>query len=254
MNLFSRKNSKPAPAGEPEPLIIRTDIHSHLCPGIDDGVESPAHGAELVAGLGELGVERMVITPHVTADIFENNIQTVDRSLERLKAAMADMGVTMDLYVSGEYRIDDLLLRQLRNGEVRPLPGDYLLVENPWISEPPSLLTFMSNLRERYGYKPILAHPERYHYYVQNPHEYQKLRNAGIRFQINLLSLAGYYGRSVKGIAEYLLDSDMVEFVGTDMHHKRHMHALRAYLASPEYKKLRRKESKILNDRIFYDA
>lgn len=254
MKLFSLNNIKATRHSEPEPLIIRTDIHSHLCPGIDDGAASPAQGAELVAGLAGLGLERMIITPHFTADVFENTIQTVDSSLDRLKTAMAEQGVTMRLSVSGEYRIDDWLFSQLRDGTVRPLPGDYLLVENPWIAEPPSLLSFLSNLRVHYGFKPIMAHPERYLYYIKSPKAYRKLRQAGVRFQINLLSLAGYYGKTVKATAEALLEADMVEFVGTDLHHTRHLNALRAYLASSDYHKLRRKESFILNDRLFYDA
>lgn len=196
----------------------------------------------------------MIITPHVTADLFENTIQTVDRSLARLKTAMTVQGVTMRLSVSGEYRIDDLLFSQLRDGGVRPMPGDYLLVENPWIAEPPSLLSFLSNLRVRYGLKPIMAHPERYSYYIQTPKLYQGLRQAGVRFQINLLSLAGYYGRVVKATAEQLLEANMVEFVGTDLHHMRHLTAIRAYLCSADYRKLWQKESFILNDRLFYDS
>lgn len=208
----------------------------------------------MVAGLGELGLKRMIITPHFTGDVFENTIQTVDHSFERLKAAMAEQGVTMRVDVSGEYRIDDYLLKLLREGGVRPLPGGYLLVENPWISEPPSLPTLLDKLRARHGFKPILAHPERYHYYVQNPKVYRELRDAGVRFQINLLSLAGFYGKTVKSTAEGLLEAGMVEFVGTDLHHTRHLHTLRAYLASSDYKKLLRKESLILNDKVFYDA
>lgn len=208
----------------------------------------------MVGGLAELGLERMIITPHFTADVFENTIRTVDHSFERLKTAMAEQGVTMRLNVSGEYRIDDLLFRQLRENTVRPLPGDYLLVENPYIAEPPSLQSFLSNLRERYGFKPILAHPERYHYYVKSPHAYSELRKVGVRFQINLLSLAGFYGKTVKDTAEYLLEADMVEFVGTDLHHSYHLDTLRTYLASSDYKKLRHKESIILNDKVFYDA
>lgn len=244
---------KAARRREPEPLIIRTDIHSHLCPGIDDGVANPEHGAELMAGLAEIGLERMIITPHFTADVYENTIETVDSSFERLKTAMAEQGVTMRLNVSGEYRIDDYLFALLRQGGVRPLPGDYLLVENPWIAEPPALLPFLDKLRRHYGFKPILAHPERYPYYVKSPKIYRELRQAGVSLQINLLSLAGYYGKPVKGVAESLLEADMVEFVGTDLHNSHHLKTLREYLASSDYKKLRRKEAGILNDRVFYD-
>ena len=76
------------------------------------------------------------------------------------------------------------------------------------------------------GYKPILAHPERYNFYHQNFKEYQKLKEAGCLFQLNLLSLSNYYGRHIHTIALKLLKENLYDFVGTDTHHQRHLDAL----------------------------
>lgn len=233
------------------PLFFHTDIHSHVCPGIDDGAADPEYGAILVEEMSKLGITKMIVTPHITDDIFPNTEETITTALADLKRAMKEKGVKMELDYSAEHRIDDLLYNNLSKGNIHPLPNNYILVENPWIHEPFGLEAFFRNLKESYGLTPILAHPERYPYYIKEPNNYQRLHNQDVLFQVNLLSLAGYYGHSVKKTAEMLVAHDMVDFLGTDLHHSRHVDSLRKYLASGAYDKLLAHSHRILNDKIF---
>lgn len=245
---FNRKNN--STSGK---FFFHTDIHSHVCPGIDDGATSPEKGATLVGRLSELGIEKMIATPHVTDEVFPNTIEIIDQSFSNLRDEMARQNVNMDITVSSEYRIDNLLRTFLSNGNVRPFPGNYILVECGWINEPINLTEFINGLVSKHGYKPILAHPERYPYYEKNPDRLIRLHQSGLRFQINLLSLAGFYGKQTKHMAEWLLEHKLVSFVGSDVHNNAHINCLENYLTSSEYRLLVKHESEILNDAIFYD-
>ncbi len=244
--IFKRRHN-----GIPEPLIINTDIHSHVLPGIDDGAQTPTDGADIVEGLAALGISRMLVTPHVTNEVFPNTTASIDAALQRLQTELDQRGKHMQIIPSAEYRIDDLLHEYLDKGMVRPFPDDYILIECPWINKPFGLETFVHKLVEKYGYKPILAHPERYPYYHNDMHTYTKLHDIGLRFQINLLSLAGYYGPAIKQTAEALLAKGMVEFIGTDAHNIRHVNVIKHYLCSRDYRRLQQRAAMILNDTIF---
>lgn len=252
LNIFTSKEHRPEAPQRPLPVL--TDIHAHLVPGIDDGARDICHGADLAQELERLGIRRLVLTPHVTDEVFPNTPSTIDPPLALLHNELRERGSRLDIHVSAEYRIDELLYAQLRQGLVRPMPGGYLLIECGWMSEPFRLEAFVTELVRHYGYRPILAHPERYPYYQREPGQYLRLRRMGLRFQINILSLAGFYGTQVRELAKEMMEKNMVEFIGTDLHNHRHLDSITRYLNSREYAHLERYSSRLLNDKVFADA
>lgn len=198
----------------------------------------------------DIGFTRMIVTPHVTDEVFPNTPEIIAESYLKLTESCRQAGLPMKFNYSAEYRIDELLYHFLRTNQVRPLPGDYLLVENSWMQEPVELVDFLFTLRSEYGYKPILAHPERYVYYQRHRERYTFLRSQGIFFQINLLSLAGHYDKACKQTAEWLLDNKMIDFIGSDLHRMGHIESIRAYLCSKEFQKLEACAPQILNDTL----
>lgn len=244
-NFFKKRDNTPVK------LFFQTDIHCHVIPGIDDGSPSAEISVELVSRMATWGINRIIATPHVTESTFENTHETMDKAMESLVAALKKHGIEMDLSHSAEYRLDDLFARHLKNGTLTPFPNDYLLVENSFIQEPWGLDETLFELTVK-GYQPMLAHPERYSYYHDHKERYKKLHEAGTLFQINLLSLAGHYGRDVRKIADYLIEEGMVDFIGTDLHNERHVHSIEAYLHSKDYRRdSDRLAGIILNDRVF---
>lgn len=231
-------------------LFWHTDIHSHVCPGIDDGARSPEMSVQLVRGMEELGFTRMIATPHVTDESFPNTPLTIAEAYLSLCEQCKKADLKMQFSCSAEYRIDDLLFDMLKEGSVRPIPGGYLLVENSWFQEPFNLEGFFFDLRNEHALKPIMAHPERYRYYQRNRERLQLLHSRGALIQINILSLAGHYGKAEKQTAEWLLAHDMVSFIGSDLHRTAHLDAIRNYLCSRDYRKLEAKAHLILNDSI----
>ena len=234
----------------PAPLLISTDIHCHIIPGVDDGSPDVATSLELVERMASWGIRRIIASPHVTADTFENTPATLDAPMRRLSAAIADKGIDIGLSRSAEYRLDNFFLKQLKEGLVTPLPGNHLLVENSWDCEPWHLDNLLFDIKLQ-GFRPILAHPERYIYYLKyTPHRYGELHRAGTYLQINLLSLAGYYGKDEQKMAESLIERGYADFLGTDLHHHRHADAIEAYLASKRYARIAGKY-RPLNDAVF---
>ncbi len=232
-------------------LFFQTDVHSHMCPGIDDGARNTRHALGLIEQMHELGIRKMIITPHVTDETFPNTPEIISKAFDKISNAVSSVGMDMQLDYSAEYRIDDLLFTYLKEGIVRPMPNDYILVENSWIQEPFGLDSFLFNLQSEYGLKPILAHPERYQYYQPEKNRYKMLNELGILFQVNLLSLSGYYGKPSKQVAEWLLDNNYVDFIGSDLHHSAHIEAIKRYINTKDYKKLTDKAKLIKNDIAF---
>ena len=236
-----------------EPLVVRTDIHCHVLPGIDDGAKTVEDGADLVEMLGELGVEKILASPHVTDEVFPNTSAIIENALAELRGELKARGIGIGVSAGAENRIDDLMLTNLEKGTLRPMADDYVLIECPWINEPFGLDVLVKKLVEKHGLKPVLAHPERYPYYLKRPSAYDELRRMGIRFQVNLLSLSGHYGSEIRRMAEEMLDRHMVEFIGSDVHHRHHIESIRRYLASRDYRILQRNAASLLNDTLFYD-
>lgn len=249
-NFFHRKSSSQGQAPE---LFFHTDMHCHLVPGVDDGQQAAVGGAQLIEAERRWGVRHIILTPHVTQDTFENTPETLAEPYRQLQQAVAERGVATDvkLEMSAEYRLDGFFNDEMEKGNLRPLPNKYLLVENSYVQEPWQLDSRLFNLKMQ-GYAPILAHPERYPYYFEKPERYEEIHNTGTLFQINLLSLAGNYGKHPRRIAEMLIERDMVDFVGTDMHTHAHAQTIERYLTTKDYRRhAEQLAPRILNDKVF---
>jgi len=235
---------------ETRQLFFHTDIHCHVVPGVDDGSPDVETSVELIERMASWGYTRIIATPHMTQDTFENTPDILDPALEKLQDALARRLPDFELTRSAEHRIDDFFFSQLEKGLILPFPGNYILVENSFIQEPWNLDQTLFDLKIK-GYKPIMAHPERFRYYQDNRQRYKQLHDAGNLFQINLLSLSGYYGKATKQQAEWLINQGMVDFIGSDLHHHRHADSIEEYLASKDYRKLINSGLNILNDTAF---
>lgn len=243
-NFFSKK---PKDGGK---LFFSTDIHSHVVPGIDDGSPSLERSVELVGKMKGWGLEKLIVTPHVTQDTFENTPEIISEAYGALRSGLDEAGIAIETDYSAEYRIDEMFVEQLEAGQVRRLHGDFLLVENSYIQEPYNIDEILFQISMN-GFRPILAHPERYMYYYDKTERYDELHGKGILFQVNLLSLAGYYGKEPKKIAEMLIDKGYVDFLGTDLHRRAHTEMIDKYLTTKDYRRHRESlEGRIMNDEL----
>ena len=237
-----------APAA-PSPRTIRplaslgADMHSHLLPGLDDGAETIEHSLALLRELRKLGFRKLVMTPHIMGDFYKNTPADIRAALATLREAASVAGFgDMRLECAAEYYLDEWLGQKLAEGaELLTFGGQrrYLLFETSYMNEPFNLQHTIFALKAA-GYRPVLAHPERYTYYYGRFAEIRKLKHEyGVLLQLNLNSLAGYYSSAARHVAEQMIDEGLVDFVGTDTHHLRHTTALATKtVASPYFRKL----------------
>lgn len=249
-NLFKRSTNQHESIGKL--AWIGVDMHNHILPGIDDGSESVEQSLKLIQGLRDLGIQKSISTPHIMHGVHDNTPATIQEAHAKLKQAITDNGVKFDLQYAAEYMIDDRLEELVHNGNLCALPNRHVLIEMSYLAESKALFQTIKDIQEK-GYQPILAHPERYNYYHQNFKVYKEIKDAGCLLQLNLLSISRYYGEPVKSIALTLIKSGMYDLVGTDMHHDKHLHALKIIAAKYDTFDLL-KDNPIKNATIFDDS
>ena len=205
-----------------QPLL--TDIHSHLLPGLDDGVKSLEESEEVILKFMELGYTKCITTPHIMNDFYKNDPVTIGAKLGTLREHLVRKNISFSLESAAEYYLDEMLLQRIEaNEQLLTFGTDYLLFETNFITEPFQLKDFIFKVSTQ-RYKPVLAHPERYHYMTLDKAE--DLRDRGVLFQLNIPSLTGYYSRSVQNMAFKLIDKGWVNFLGSDCHTPLHMKVL----------------------------
>lgn len=218
---------------------LGTDMHSHLVPGIDDGAGDPKASLTLIRGLQSLGFKKLITTPHIFWELYPNTPEKIAEGLSIVQANLKEEGIELELRAAAEYFMDEHLEDLLRKKEpLLTLSGNKVLVEVSMVMAPLDLPQLLFELQVQ-GYQPILAHPERYTYIAGRKEIYDELKEAGCLFQLNLLSLTGYYGRAVQDLAEYLCKKESYDFAGTDLHHERHLAALQKLASSSTFSRLR---------------
>lgn len=205
--------------------MIATDMHSHLIPGIDDGAKTLDDSLELIRRMHEMGYRKFITTPHIQHEYFKNTPEIIRAGLTKVREALREKNIPVEIEVAAEYLIDDGFEGKVASGNLMTFGDKYVLVELSYFNPHPNLKTFIFNLQVD-GYKVILAHPERYTYWFDDMAKFEDLKDRGVFFQVNLVSLAGYYPDPVKKFAEKLIEKGMIEFVGSDMHNKNYMAAL----------------------------
>jgi tyrosine-protein phosphatase YwqE len=191
--------------------ILDTDIHSHILPGVDDGIKTVTGAREALLRMAERGVTDLVLTPHVMTDYPNNTTDNLRAAFLELRRTAPDAPT---LYLAGEYMLDSLFPALLKQ-DMLCIGRRYILVETSYLAPPPDLHGMLYEIMIS-GYKPILAHPERYIY--MDVKEYDRIMERGCKLQLNLFSLVGMYGNSARRRAEYLLDGGMYDFAGSDIH------------------------------------
>jgi protein-tyrosine phosphatase len=206
--------------------MLKADMHSHLIPGIDDGSPDLKTSLQLIRGMMELGYTKLITTPHIMWDIYRNSRQTILEGLEQLRMAIKAEALYVEINAAAEYFLDDHVEELIENNEpLLTISGNMVLVEFSMAHPSMSLKDILFEL-QMHGYQPVIAHPERYSYLGNHKEFYDELKDIGCLFQLNMLSLGGYYGKQVNELAQYLIKKEYYDLVGTDLHHIRHLDAL----------------------------
>ena len=231
-NFFKKKKEN---LNTPDYSSIAVDMHSHVLPGIDDGAQNPQESIYLVRKMIDLGIKKIIATPHIMADYYKNTPETINCALALLKEELVKENIDIPVEAAAEHYFDETFESRVNDGRLMTMGGNYALFELSFVGQPPNVLAVIQRMIEL-GYKPILAHPERYSYI--DVEQLRGLREWGCSLQLNTISLTGYYGKETKRTAEYLVDNDLVDFMSSDMHHPKHAEALKNALQTSHVQKL----------------
>ena len=236
---FSSKNQQ---------SLVSVDIHSHLIPAIDDGAKDMERAVELILSLKEMGYKKLITTPHIS-DMFLNRSEDILKAYSNLKSELNKRSIDIEIEVAAEYYADENFEKLLSQGDILSFGEEkYLLFELSYFTSPQDLESLVYEIKLA-GYTPVLAHPERYVYLHNNIKKYQNIRDMGVLFQINLVSISNYYSEDVMKTVKLLIVNGMVDFIGSDTHHTRHIKFLKKSFSIALYKKIF-KHNKILNNTL----
>ena len=224
-------------------LLKSIDIHNHLLPGVDDGFATEEKSLEAIRRLLAAGVGELVFTPHINPDVYPGNDEDrMRRAYEEFRPLLPD-GVKTSL--AAEYMICADFEKDIakRAGGLLCYEDKSILVEMSYFFRSPNLEDALFELQMA-GFKPILAHPERYPYMAECLEDFDRLHENGCRFQLNYISFAGVYGRDSVKIIRYLARRGYCDFVATDLHSIRQLERI---LSSNPAFLLRKPFTKFLN-------
>ncbi len=217
--------------------VITTDLHSHLIPGIDDGAQTLEESIEMIECFVAQGYTKLITTPHIMSHRYPNTRALLEEGLEALKAELQRRKIEVEIEVASEYYLDDTVMALVEQRDILTFGKGYMLFEMSYVQPLHHLDEMLYEIKVA-GYMPVLAHPERYVYMHDDFGKYERLKEKGVLFQVNIPSLGGYYSKPIQKIAKKLMLSGMIDFVGSDAHKIRHLHALEEVKASKVFNKL----------------
>jgi protein-tyrosine phosphatase len=200
------------------------DIHNHLLAGIDDGAKTVKETSILVTSMQELNINCAIATPHTINKLWDNTPESIKTAFEI--ATKPELNKAFLKGYASEYRLDSTLMERINKEPLLCIKESYVLIELPFFHNPIDLYEMLFDLKMK-DYKIIIAHPERYRYFHNDIKKYIELKDSGVYFQLNLLSLTGYYGKEIQKITNRLLDNNLYDFTGTDIHNEGHIEQFR---------------------------
>jgi len=239
LDFFKKHTPQPPP---------KVDLHSHLLPGLDDGVRTMDESMEIIEKFHAAGYRKLITTPHIMSDYFDNNRKIIYDRLEEVRSEIKKHRIQIDLHAAAEYYLDEAFIEKLNKNEPLLTFGDnYVLFETAFMNEPIFLKDAVFKMNTS-GYKPVFAHPERYLYLARKPSLVQELLNMNVLFQLNILSLKNYYSKEVRKFAQKLLKLNSIRFAGSDCHNLQQFNSFQMALESREFSQIN--TSNLLNEKI----
>lgn len=215
------------------------DTHSHILYGVDDGAVDESESILMLQKMVNLGFERIILTPHYRKT-YQTNNSLKQSKFEMLEKVIENNHLNVKIYLANEIRITGNIEDLIQSGDISIL-GNNIFLEFPFDKEYPNYQKVIYNLQLK-GLNVILVHPERYCYFKKN--DYQYLIQHDVEFQVNYLSIIGYYGFDAYKKVKWLLKNHLVTYFGTDIHHFDDKY-------EKKFNKSIKKIKKIINDEEF---
>ncbi|RMG78257.1 MAG: capsular biosynthesis protein [Bacteroidetes bacterium] len=217
--------------------VLKCDVHSHFIPGIDDGAKNIKESVALIKRFKAWGYQKVITTPHIMNDYYTNTPDIIQEGLKKVKTALEEQGVDIQIEAAAEYLSDDGLPGKIAQKNILAFGKKYLLFELPFLEEPLTVKNIIFQIQTS-GFVPVLAHPERYMYWHKSFNKYVELKERGVLFQMNITSLSGHYSPEVQKTAYKLINEKMIDFAGSDCHNFNHIDLIEQTRTNPYLHKL----------------
>lgn len=217
---------------------LEWDMHNHLLHCLDDGSDSLETSLEMAELFVQNGYSKVFATPHILSDFYKNTPEIIREKQAIIQTELEQRNIPLVLDIAAEYYLDEVFVEKVRNKEeILSFHGKHVLVETAFMSKP---YLFEEALFEVQigNYQPVLAHPERYQFFWNEPEQVEKLIEKGIKMQLNLLSLNGYYSKEAQRFSEWMIEHEYCHFLGTDAHNPRQMAYLQGVFRSKLFSKI----------------
>ena len=206
--------------------VLEVDIHSHLIPSIDDGSKNMDETINLLLEFKKLGYRKVITTPHTMSDYYRNTSSIILSGRDKVREELVRRGIDLEFDAASEYFLDEHFEELIAKKDLLTFGNNYVLFELSFVQEPMALSRVIFELQTA-GYRPVLAHPERYPYFNTEFEKYHSFLDKGVILQLNLNSISGGYTPSSKKIAHRLIAENMIQIVGSDCHHMGHMNGIK---------------------------
>lgn len=234
LNIFNKKHEKN------DHYFV--DIHSHLIPGIDDGVETLEESLTLIRNMESLGFEKLITTPHIMKHRFPNTSDTIKKGFEVVQEAIIKQNINIELEYASEYFFDEHFLELIRKKDILSFGDNYVLFELPYSphknTPPPIGLENTIFELQSAGYRPVLAHPERYNYYAGRMDKLLSFKDSALLFQMNVNSFGGFYGKTAQNSAQTLVKEGVIDFLGSDAHNYKYIDCFKKTINNKHFNKI----------------
>ncbi len=240
-DLFTKK--------EPDILkYLNADTHSHLLPGVDDGVKDFETALSCINEMKRNGINKIYVTPHFQTHRFKNDEDDIKRRFDELRKQINEQIPDIELQLAGEYLIDSGFEERLQSKQLLTINDKYLLVEFSFNQSMLGMEELFFEMQMK-GYEVILAHPERYLYLNKDSKLIHNLKEQGVYFQSNIMSFGGFYGSESMKRAYQYVDNGWIDFLGTDIHGRKYRDALADVCQKSKFQKLLKKKT-FLNNQL----
>ncbi|MBA3972473.1 MAG: capsular biosynthesis protein, partial [Bacteroidetes bacterium] len=175
-NLFKKSTRLDTPV---DLSVLGCDVHSHFIPGIDDGAKTIEDSIQMITAMHEMGYKKVITTPHTMSDYYRNSSETILSGKENVKQALKDANIPIEIEAASEYYLDYDFERKLKEEKLLTFGNNYLLFEISYMNPPDNLFHVIFEMQLQ-GYKPVLAHPERYNFWHKEFEKYEAFVDKGI--------------------------------------------------------------------------
>lgn len=194
------------------------DMHCHILPEVDDGARSDSMALRMLRQAMEQGITAVFLTPHCQPDRWQYDPQDLRRRAAALRALAREQEIPVEIYLGTEVRWSPSVPDRLAEGRCLTMADtDYVLVEfstgDPLARIEKAVYSLLTA-----GYRPIIAHAERYESLRRAIRQLEDWVEDGVLIQCNASALAGQDGMMTTMFVTKLMKRGLIHLVGTDAH------------------------------------